>query len=291
MTSDKKDRPSPTLDDLFALKRAERPPEEFWNDFQREFHVRQRAAAIEPKRWWFVLPRVFAQFSRYQMPIGATAVLAVTFLSFREYREPGLEIAYTSNPTVSVPMAAPEAEIESTTNVRLGEDMQPSPVVAAVPAPAPAPAEIPQQVSRSASLASADKSPVTISPMVVWAGVASQEPATQREVDSPSARSIAANLAAIKAEQPEIVPALGDARLQLTSSAPISEPLASVAAPATARRPLFVFRGNSEAYASNDSANEGPDIHGRIASRLSDDQLYESVRRVTAGGDRLTLKF
>ena len=81
---EKNKQPKVSLEDLFAIKRAERPPAEFWDSFQREFHVRQRAAAIEPKRWWFVLPRIFAGMSRYQMPMGAAAVLAVTFLSFRE---------------------------------------------------------------------------------------------------------------------------------------------------------------------------------------------------------------
>ncbi|MDB4474461.1 hypothetical protein N9023_05585, partial [Opitutaceae bacterium] len=96
MKSENKHPSKVTLDDLFAVKRAEQPPEEFWADFQHDFHVRQRAEAIEPKRWWFVMPRVFAGLSRHQMPIGAAAVLAVTFLSFREYREPGLEVAYSA---------------------------------------------------------------------------------------------------------------------------------------------------------------------------------------------------
>lgn len=292
MTSDKKDRQSPTLDDLFALKRAERPPEEFWNEFQREFHVRQRAAAIEPRRWWFVLPRIFAQLSRYQMPMGAAAVLAVTFLSFREYREPGLEVAYTSTPTVAAPVAAPQSEVEEPANARFGDEFATHSSPASVSTPAPVTTVAPQpQDTTNTAVARVSSNPVEISPMVVWAGVASQEPAADQSAVSPSARSIAANLAAIQAEQPDIVPTLSEGRMQLTASAPTSEPLAAVNAPATARRPLFVFRGDTESYASNDSANDGPDIHGRIASRLSDDQLYESVRRVTAGGDRLTLKF
>lgn len=51
MKSDKENHKQVSLDDLFTLKRAERPSDEFWEDFQRNLHVRQRAEAIEPKRW------------------------------------------------------------------------------------------------------------------------------------------------------------------------------------------------------------------------------------------------
>src|SRR5690606_12903659 len=176
MMPDKKDETRITLDDLIVLKRAERPPQAFWEDFQRELHVRQRAAAIEPKRWWFVLPRVFVGLSRYQMPMGAAAVLAVTVLSFREYREPGLEIAYAPTPAAMAAGAVTSAALT------------PAPVVNRFDAAAAtasgndsAPANATEVATRAAPGPEVSADPLTISPLVVRAGVATEtaRPATE----------------------------------------------------------------------------------------------------------------
>jgi hypothetical protein len=273
-----------TLDDLFALKRAERPSQDYWNEFQQEFHIRQRAAAVEPKRWWFVLPRVFAGFSRYQMPMGAAAVLAVTFLSFSEYREPGFEVAYTTTSSVDKAQAP----------VMIQDDVEISPVTATPSAESfDSEAVLPQSVkqSLSSSQVASRADPVTISPMVVWAGVAAGDSAKTAASPSPSQRSIAANLAAIEAEQPQMINLLNQPQLGLTAHANRTEPLSEVSGPSASRDRLFAYEANASEFASNNGGGSGRDVEKLIARRLSDDLLYDSVRRVTAGGDRLTLKF
>ena len=152
-------KPKISLEDLLAVKRAERPPAEFWDNFQQEFHVRQRAAAVEPKRWWFVLPRIFAGMARYQMPMGAAAVLAVTFLSFREYSEPGFEVAFTAAPLVAAIEATPVVEMP-TSQIDILPEASKQPVV------------VVSDMPTETALAIPASSPVAISPMVVWAGVA-----------------------------------------------------------------------------------------------------------------------
>lgn len=275
-------RRKPTLDDLFALKRAERPPQEFWQDFQVEFHVRQRAAAIEPKRWWFVLPRVFAGLSRYQMPMGAAAVLAVTFLSFREYREPGMELAYAPANPVMVETLETDLSIDAATATVAN--------AAALRIESELPTETDFEAGEAASQVEPVAETVSLSPMVVLAGLAA---ADRSRLSSPSARSIAANLAAVRAEQPEIVRLPGEPQINLTASRPAAEPLTAIAMPAnSAREPLFAYQPvGSSNQADGEWAESGPDVHSQIARHLSDEQLYESVRRLTAGGDRLTLKF
>ncbi|MDR1011880.1 MAG: hypothetical protein LBM04_12295, partial [Opitutaceae bacterium] len=69
-----------SVEDLLQFKkRAEQPPPEFWNDFERQLKERQRAAAIQEKRsWWQVLPRIAAA-----LPVGATAALAIGFIVWR----------------------------------------------------------------------------------------------------------------------------------------------------------------------------------------------------------------
>lgn len=269
-------KPKISLEDLLALKRAERPPEEFWDNFQHEFHVRQRAAAIEPKRWWFVLPRVFAGMARYQMPMGAAAVLAVTFLSFREYSEPGFEVAYTAAPLVAAIEATPVVETPTSETDVLPAESQP-PLVVTSDRPTEAVAKAPSS------------SPVAISPMVVWAGVSAVPAAGNSE--SPSARSIAANLAAVEAENGNMSTLLGVPELSLPSHTAKRDPLAEVTLPDDSRDRLFAYKPNAAKVSGDSEDGAGPNIQSRLASRLNDDLLYDSVRRVTAGGDRLTLKF
>ena len=74
-----------TLEDILRLKRAERPPAEFWESFDRELRAKQLAALVEKRPWWRSLPRAFSLsgFTRFHLPVGATAVLAITFLATR----------------------------------------------------------------------------------------------------------------------------------------------------------------------------------------------------------------
>ena len=74
-----------TLEDLLRLKRAERPSAEFWTQFDRELRAKQLTALVEKRPWWAALPRAFAGLSRYYVPLGATAVLALTIVSVREF--------------------------------------------------------------------------------------------------------------------------------------------------------------------------------------------------------------
>lgn len=70
-----------TLEQLLRLKRAEKPSAEFWQKFEAELHQKQLAALVERRSWWQALPRLLQ--TRSVLPIGATAVLAFTFVSVR----------------------------------------------------------------------------------------------------------------------------------------------------------------------------------------------------------------
>ncbi len=72
------------IEDLLRLKRAERPPAEFWARFDRELRAKQLSALVAKRPWWQRLPRAFTGFGRYSLPLGAAAVLTVTFVSLRE---------------------------------------------------------------------------------------------------------------------------------------------------------------------------------------------------------------
>jgi len=261
-----------TLEDLFHLKRSEQPPVDFWSDFQRELHERQRAAAIDPKRWWFVLPRVFKGLARYQMPVGAAAVLAVTFLSFRDYREPSFDVIYTA------PAASPVAAQPAVANEPATIDLDTVVVEA-----------LPSDLAANLSLPSGSRVAERIAEVVQQA-----RPETRAELvnptPSPSARSIAANLAAVEAEQSHISRMLGEPQLTLGKAGVEMDPLAQLESFDDSRRQRLFEYDPSAAYAANDQ-DTGVVATAKVANRLNDEVLYDTVRRLSAGGDRLTLKF
>lgn len=283
MKSDNKNQKQVSLDDLFALKRAERPGDDFWADFERNLHVRQRAEAIEPKRWWFALPRVFAGFVRYQMPIGATAVLAVTFLSFRDYSEPGFEVAYLEPSVTAVEQPIPSFE-ETTESFPAPE----APALAVTASEAVTEVIEAQVVAATTALSN---SPVELAPMVIWAGPSISAEDMVPPTPSPSERSIAANLAKVQAEQLQVGRLLGEPQVDLAAAVTRSESLGQVTVPEPTRERLFVYQAPTEGFAMTAEGMSGRDTPSLIARRISQDELYGSVRRVTADGDRLTLKF
>src|SRR5438105_6809780 len=83
------------IEDLLRLKRAERPPAEFWNEFDRALRAKQLAALVGRRPWWQTLPRVLAGWRRAGIPIGATAVAALTFYS---WHHSGSSRAVPTNP-------------------------------------------------------------------------------------------------------------------------------------------------------------------------------------------------
>jgi hypothetical protein len=259
-----------TLEDLLQLKRAERPSADFWMDFERELRTRQLAAAVEKRRWWFALPRVLHGFSRYQVPVGAAAVLAVTFITLREYREPAFESAYTVPAPAAVLTEAPEMAVDEPAQASEARSI----VIASLRPEAPA---ISDEVG-SRSLA----------PAVPWSGLESGA-VDQPRAMTPSARSIQANLAAA---EPEIGRLLPGAKLS-TPAKPATfgtaEPLAQLTGLRDARRePLFAY--NAEIVADN-ATSDATRPTARIGSRISETELYDSVRRLSGGADRLTLRF
>ncbi len=84
----KHDRPPQkvTVEDLLRLKRAERPPAEFWAKFESDLRAKQLAAIVDKHPWWHVMPRAFAGVARLHLPVGATAIMAITVFTIGGYR-------------------------------------------------------------------------------------------------------------------------------------------------------------------------------------------------------------
>ncbi|HVU24048.1 MAG TPA: hypothetical protein VHE13_07985 [Opitutus sp.] len=252
-----------TLEDLLRVKRAERPPAAFWQEFEREMRAKELAAIVEPRPWWAPLIRVGARVSRHQLPIGAAAILALSFVTVREYR------TYEVNSALRTELSAREAMHESAAPVAR---------VAAEPKLAMTPAVVRTvETPQAAELAAASQ----VSPPATAAvAPVPSEP-------TPSARYIAANLAALRAADPRLVDeAFGGRSRRAEPAEPIRDPLAQIIVPGDSRRSRLLstslpVMATSVSVGSSD----------RVASRLTEERLYDSISRVGVRGDRVAIRF
>jgi hypothetical protein len=264
-------RPRVTVEDLLRLKRAERPSAEFWPHFEAELRQKQLAALVQHRRWWERMPQLFA--SRAYFPIGAAAVLTVTFISVRDH----------------APVAPPEvaAEMRIARSAAPAVESAQSSFVAAVESAAPAvpEAELRESPESAASAVRlSDSLPPSAGELVPWG--------TARADMSPSARSIAANLARLEQTEPELANALLDPRLSEGRS--VSEQAASVAELAAlsavaSRRNRVLAQVGGRQFAPEPTAPEV--VRERHVRRLGDVELTGGWTRVGVKADRVSLKF
>ena len=83
------------IEDLLRLKRAERPPAEFWGEFDRQLRGKQLSALVAKRPWWQRLPRLVPTLARYRIVLGGTAVAALAFVTLRD--EPDVKPALRSS--------------------------------------------------------------------------------------------------------------------------------------------------------------------------------------------------
>lgn len=261
-----------TLEDLLRVKRAERPPVAFWAEFERDLRIKQLAAIVEPRPWWAPFIRVGTRVARYQLPIGAAAVLTLTFVTMREYQtvvdapevftRPAVAVA-PSVQAPGVPLA--DRALPATTSV-----LQ-APVAAERPA-APG--------VTSTDVASVGRASHTI-PLSVDAPAVTEP--------TPSARYIAANLAAVQADNPNLInQAFGQLARARDLREPVRDPLAQLSTPRETRRSRLL----SAALPASATFGEFDTPSGdRGASRLTEERLYDTISRIGVQGDRVAIRF
>jgi hypothetical protein len=260
------------IEDLLRIKRAERPPAEFWSEWDRQLRTKQLAAILDKRPWWRdALPRFGAVLARYPVPLGATAILALTILTVHEYR--------SVNPDLPAPVATPVARAD-VAPARLG--LSNGGGLAGLQRPA---SEARDQV------AAVDAQPQTISRAATLLPAARENAADA--MSGPAAREIAANLASARATDPGLARILKSAAGYELSAPRVraEEPLARVAALHDTRQGRLQVYSTNAAYAP-DTNPAVSRFHDRQVSHLSEDQLYETAaHRLGATGDRAWLKF
>lgn len=303
--SERASAPKVTIEELLRLKRAERPSSEFWTRFEQDLRAKQLAAIVEPRPWWISLrlPQIARALSRYQLPAGAAAVLALSFVVVREYRpHPTLRSA-DIEPAIMQPVAEAAAP-ERSASPEAGESA--SSGAARLPAAATAPAKDLPVASASSARAGEDMSPAATTPaalmaMIPWAAPRESIPAA--ETPAP-----AVHLGELPAAQFANAMAGGrnhafDSRVELeTDSLLTVAPAVSRHDPVEEEEPVLppsqreVRRNRilSTLVADGSSGIENSRVAAmrEISARgLTDEKLYDSVRRMGMGGDRVTLKF
>ncbi len=273
--SDSSKRHKVTIEDLLRLKRAERPTADFWSNFERELRQKQLAALLEKRPWWQEWPQLLTR--RSYLPIGATAILAFTLISVKYYTPAlltqlpapaanstvvrGNLPAADSAPVVAAPVSSPLVNRNDPAAARLDDRVAVSALKTGLPAETPSPeVQMPQMVP-------------------------------QAEV-TPSARSIAANLARLEQSEPELVNAVVGNRLsspvRVQTAALQTADLASLPTNASRRTRLLVQ------YSDRQLSPEptAPDIvRERLARRLGDPDITDRISRLGLRGDAVSLKF
>ncbi len=287
-----------TIEDLLRVKRAERPSAEFWSRFEQDLRAKQLAAIVEPRPWWIKLrlPQAARTLARYQMPVGAAAALALGFIVVREYRpvhaasESDAITATAASVTQTVATVAAVSEASSPVETA----SEPVPVVASLVASV---AEITPVID---TVEQAPAGPGQLLAMIPWAA-----PQQSLEVDSSIPSSVLGELpqvhfaSAIKPTREHHFEGSVEVEPMLVSASVIEHPVAeseSVAqvmpvSPREVRRNHIL---SSLVVADNSSeADRAVLVQARevVSNSLTDDRLYDSVRRLGMGGDRLTLKF
>jgi hypothetical protein len=260
-----------TLEDLLRVKRSEQPPSTFWPDFERELRAKQLAAIVEPRPWWAPFIRVGSKASRLQLPAGAAAILALSLATVGQYRTASVRPLY--RPQTAVVSSAPSAVAPAL----------PETVVDSRVASNEGGANVNLSTDDSVDYADSLASPGAMShaaPLVE---------AVQQAEPTPSARYIAANLAAAQAADPGLMDVVfRTAARRVEARQPVRDPLAQIADPGESRRSRLM---ESALPANGNSGEVAIGTSARVARRLTEDRLYDTIRRIGVQGDRVAIKF
>jgi hypothetical protein len=275
----------PTLDDLFAVKRAERPDETFWREFERGLRQKQLAAIVLPRPWWHA-PSLWA---RKAAPYGGFAAAAAALaLAFTTLRAP---VAFDGRAvTRAVSEQRGAAESAAVGDARGVEAPERTVAAKAVETPAAAALVAANGTTSEPAVARAVPNDAATSsglatPTVAVAQVGTDAPAAAVDLAGFGLEpvrvetSVVAPLVAL-AQEPELVPAAADVL--------VIEPPAVLQT--RHDRVLAKALEDTEALAADDRSLA--QVRDRVVHRLADgDELYASITRVGVSGDRLSLKF
>lgn len=284
-----------SLEEVLRLKRLERPEPAFWDQFEKQLREKQLAAIVAKRPWWRLdFGKMMAGVARARVPVGAAAVLTLTFLVVHENRAPtpAVDPSTAQEGLVSDTSMALETTDLAVAGTTIAPSRMPLAEAGAADAVVVASADTSSDV-QSPSYASTGESPDTRSAaarsnrMMPWVGNGADSPANA--LASGVTRSLEPML--VKLQEAHIdLPAVGPGRaLQVATasanSLPNEEPLAMLAGPANSQRARLASYVTAAFNLENRrSTTADHRARERAISRLSDEELYSSVSRIGVAG-------
>jgi hypothetical protein len=254
-----------TIEDLLHLKRAERPPAEFWNRFESELRQKQLAALLQRRPWWQGLPNLLTR--RVYLPIGATAMVAFTLVSVKYY-------SATQQAPAFEPIVSHAAHLQTAARVQAAPAAARSDEVVHAPTVEPTVATL------------SDRLPDRASELTPWSA-----PRTEQ---TPSAKSIAASIAQLEVSEPDLANvayggtfAVAGSRFRHQDPAAMVE-TASVTTSAS-RRSRMLAQLDDRRFAPEPQAPEL--VRERLVRRLAETDFNDSYSRVGLERGGVSLKF
>jgi hypothetical protein len=222
---------------------------------------------LEKRPWWQELPQLLGR--RAYLPVGATAILAFTLVSVKYY----------------TPMQVAQVESASGHTLAATNSASPAATVASVPVSS-------VLINRAAQPVAAAND----QPAIVAAAVETTVPATAElmpamvapaTVQSPSARSIAANLARLEQSEPELVNSVLGSRLSPPARVQsAATELASVPADSSKRNRILAQYSD---HPLGPVPTAPASVRDRLARRLGDSEITDRLSRIGLKGDQVSL--
>ncbi len=259
-----------TVEDLLRLKRAERPPQEFWERFESEIRAKQLAAIVIRRPWWDGASRIFAVALRNRVPFGAAAAFALTWAGVHYAGGPAAPARSAPGPVARAGASA--AQVSSPVGQGREDAENAAPGTAAREAarsPGPVVAQIASHLAEAPPASKA-----------------------QAAKGTQFAEGVAADLVDFRGTDPDLArrDVFGSDREFEASFAsvhqPPAEPLASMDPSGERLERLLV-----PALPSDSSSGAALLGAYRIKQKASYDRMYESLDRYGAGGMSLEFRF
>lgn len=263
-------RPKVTIEDLLRLKRTERPPAEFWAGFERELRQKQLAALVEQRPWWRSFPQLISR--RAYLPVGATAVIAFTLISMK---------LSTPAPIAQVEVPASNVTAQSAPSMVGTKMVEPVPNYVDIQEKS---IPVDDRTPVAAAMPLSERMPEQAVDLVPWSA--------PRSVETPSAKTIAANIAHLEQTEPEL------ANYALTGRFPAAQQVQGDATPVIELAAVSaVSSKRSRLLAHFDDRHFTPDpqapeiVRERLTRRMADTDYGDRFSRVGVKGDQVSLKF
>lgn len=280
------ERPRPqskvSLEDLLRLKRAERPDPEFWAEFESQLRHKQLAAIVDKRPWWSRISS--AGLAKISLSVGATAVIAFTLITGREQAlAPASDgsLAGTGPLATANELSARSSELASVEQ-SAASDHNPAVEAAVSHTDAGAStvlASTPASTSRAASPTSGESSEPSLAQVILGIDGMTDTDALPR----------------YRSEEPVLVTTLdilGHNQLPAVAVAAVEAPAVShVAVPRDDRRARLLASIDSserDLVAGNSRVARSRE---RIANRLMEQSLSDSISRLGLNGDSVSIKF